>query len=84
MGYRLPIYDIDIVPEKQNAYSRLSNNELALQFFSMGFFNPQLTDQTLMTLNMMDFDKKDELMQQVATNGTMAQMMAQWQRIALD
>ena len=48
----------------------------------MGFFNPQLTDQTLMTLNMMDFDKKDELMQQVATNGTMAQMMAQWQMIA--
>lgn len=83
MGYRLPIYDIDIVPEKQNAYTRLSNNELALQFFSMGFFNPQLTDQTLMTLNMMDFDKKDELMQQVATNGTMAQMMAQWQMIAL-
>ena len=83
MGYRLPIYDIDIVPEKQNAYTRLSNNELALQFFSMGFFNPQLTDQTLMTLNMMDFDKKDELMQQVAANGTMAQMMAQWQMIAL-
>ena len=83
MGYRLPVYDIDIVPEKQNAYTRLSNNELALQFFSMGFFNPQLTDQALMTLNMMDFDKKDELMQQVSANGTMAQMMAQWQMMAL-
>ena len=83
MGYRLPVYDIDIIPEKNNAYTRLSNNELALQFFGMGFFNPQITDQALMCLNMMDFDKKDELMQQVSANGTMAQMMAQWQQIAL-
>ncbi len=83
MGFRLPVYDIDIIPEKNNAYTRLSNNELALQFFGMGFFNPQITDQALMCLNMMDFDKKDELMQQVSANGTMAQMMAQWQQIAL-
>ena len=83
MGFRLPVYDIDIIPEKNNAYTRLSNNELALQFFGMGFFNPQITDQALMCLNMMDFDKKDELMQQVSANGTMAQMLAQWQQIAL-
>ena len=83
MGFRLPVYDIDIIPEKNNAYTRLSNNELALQFFGMGFFNPQITDQALMCLNMMDFDKKDELMQQVASNGTMAQMLATWQQIAL-
>ena len=83
MGYRLPVYDIDIVPEKNNAYTRLSNNELALQFFGMGFFNPEITDQALMTLNMMDFDKKDELMQQISANGTMAQMLAQWQQLAL-
>lgn len=83
MGFRLPLYDIDIIPEKNNAYTRLSNNELALQFFGMGFFNPQITDQALMTLNMMDFDKKDEIMQQISANGTMAQMLAQWQQLAL-
>jgi hypothetical protein len=83
MGFRVPLYDIDIIPEKNNAYTRLSNNELALQFFGMGFFNPQLTDQALMTLNMMDFDKKDEIMQQISANGTMAQMLAQWQQLAL-
>jgi len=83
MGFRLPLYDIDIIPEKNNAYTRLSNNELALQFFGLGFFNPQITDQALMTLNMMDFDKKDELMQQISANGTMAQMLATWQQLAL-
>ena len=83
MGFRLPVYDIDIIPEKDNAYTRLSNNELALQFFGMGFFNPQMTDQALMCLNMMDFDKKDELMQQISMNGTMAQMLAQWQMMAI-
>jgi hypothetical protein len=83
MGYRLPVYDIDIVPERKNSYTRLSNNELALQLYGLGFFNPQLVDQALLTLNMMDFDKKDELMQKIAMQGTMMQEMQQWQQIAL-
>ncbi len=83
MGYRLPVYDIDIVPERKNSYTRLSNNEYALQLYGLGFFNPQLTDQALMCLNMMDFDNKDELMQKIAAQGTMAQQMAYWQQMAL-
>ena len=83
MGYRLPVFDIEIVPERKNSYTRLSNNELALQLYGLGFFNPQLTDQALLTLNMMDFDKKDELMQKIAMQGTMAQELASWQQIAI-
>jgi hypothetical protein len=83
MGYRLPVYDIDIVPERKNSYTRLSNNELALQLYGLGFFNPQLTDQALLTLNMMDFDKKDELMQKIASQGTLMDQMQNWQRIAI-
>ena len=83
MGYRLPLYDIDIVPEKTNAYTRLSNNELALQFFGLGFFEPANADQALMTLDMMDFDGKDELMRQIAAQGGLAKQMAQWQQLAL-
>ena len=83
MGYRIPVYDIDIVPEKKNSYTRMSNNELALQFYSLQFFNPQNTDQTLACLDMMDFDGKDELMQKVAQNGTMFQQMLQYQQLAL-
>jgi hypothetical protein len=82
LGVRTPVYDIKVVPEKQNAYTRLSQNELALQFFQLGFFNPNLTDQALMCLNMMDFDGKDELMQQVQNNGTMYQQLQLYKAMA--
>ena len=83
MGFRLPVFDIKISAQKKNVYTKVSQNELALQFFNNGFFNPQLTDQALMTLEMMDFDGKDEIMQKVARNGTMFQKMVQYMQLAI-
>ena len=54
-----------------------------MQFFQMGFFNPQMTDQALMCLEMMDFDGKDSIMQKVAQNGTMFQKLLQYMQLAL-
>ena len=68
LGYRLPQFDIEVSASKASPYSRLSQNELALQFFTAGFFNPQLADQALATLEMMDFDRKDFIMQRIAQN----------------
>ena len=75
MGYRVPLFDIEISAEKASPYSKLSQNELALQFFGAGFFNPQLTDQALACLEMMDFDGKDRMMQRIAQNGTLYQQL---------
>ena len=75
MGYRVPLFDIEIAAEKASPYSKLSQNELALQFFGAGFFNPQLTDQALACLEMMDFDGKDRMMQRIAQNGTLYQQL---------
>ena len=85
MGTRVPLFDIDISAEKASPYSRMSQNELALQFFGAGFFNPQLSDQALACLEMMDFDRKDEIMQRIAANGTLYQqlMAAQQQAVAM-
>lgn len=83
MGYRLPVFDIKVSAQKQSAYTTLSNNELALQFFQLGFFNPQLTDQALPCLEMMQFDGKDDVLQKVAQNGTMQQKLIQYQQLAL-
>ena len=85
MGYRLPVFDIEITAEKASPYSKLSQNELALQFFGAGFFNPQMTDQALACLEMMDFDGKEQIMQRISTNGTLYQrlMMAQQQAVAM-
>ena len=84
MGYRLPLFDIEITAQKQSPYSKMSQNELALQFYQAGFFNPQMSDQALMCLDMMDFDRKEFIMQKVAQNGTMyQQMMAMMQQMMM-
>ena len=83
MGYRVPLFDIEISAEKASPYSKLSQNELALQFFGAGFFNPQLTDQALACLEMMDFDGKDRMMQRIAQNGTLYQQLMQTRQQAV-
>ncbi len=83
MGYRLPVFDIKVSAQKKNVYTKVSQNELALEFFQRGFFNPQMTDQALMCLEIMDFDGKDGIMQKVAQNGTMFQKLIQYMQLAL-
>ena len=83
MGLRLPEFDIDITSEKANPYKKMEINELALSFYNAGFFNPQMTDQALACLNMMDFVKKDEVMQKIRENGTLAEMLLMYQQMAL-
>ena len=63
--YRLPQFDIEISAQKSAPYSKLSQNELALQFYSNGFFDPQNAQKTLACLNMMDFDHKQEVVKAV-------------------
>ena len=84
MGYRLPLFDIEVTAQKQSPYSKMSQNELALQFFGHGFFNPQVADQALACLDMMDFDRKHFVMQKIAENGGMyQQMMAMQQQMVM-
>ena len=83
-GYRMPEYDIDVVPERNTSYTKISQNELALQLYTAQFFNPQNADQALACLSIMDFDSKEEVEQKVAQNGTLFTMLRQWQQLALE
>lgn len=83
MGYRLPVFDIKISAQKRSVYTKVTQNELALQFFKMGFFNPQMADQSLMCLDMMEFDGKERIMQKVAKNGTLFQKLLQYMQMAM-
>ena len=80
MGYRVPLFDIEITAQKQSPYSKMSQNEMALQFYSAGFFAPQNADAALATLDMMDFDRKQFIMQKIAQNGGMYQQMLMMQQ----
>ena len=84
MGYRLPVFDIKVSAQKKNVYTKVAQNELALQFFQLGFFNPQMVDQSLMCLEMMDFDDKDMIMQKISQMGTMHQKLLQYMQLALN
>lgn len=83
MGLRIPEFDIDITSEKSNPYKKMEINEMALSFYNAGFFNPQMSDQALACLNMMDFTKKEEVMQKIQENGTLMQMLLMYQQMAL-
>lgn len=74
-GTRLPLFDIEITAQKQSPYTKMSQNELALQLYKLGFFNPQMADQALACLEMMDFDRKDFVMQKVVQNQLIFQQM---------
>ncbi len=83
VGYRLPLFDIEVTAEKQSPYTKMAQNELALQFYSGGFFAPENADASLACLDMMDFDHKDFVMQKIQMNGTLYQRMMQAQQMAL-
>ena len=80
MGFRLPVFDIDVKAEKENAYTQMSQNELALQFYNMGFFNPQFADQALACIDMMDFKGKNMVVDKISANGGMYQQLLQLQQ----
>ena len=80
---RLPVFDIKVVPQKSSSYTRLSQNELALQFYQLGFFSPGQADQALACMSIMEFEGKDQLMQQISYNGTMQKKLSVFQQYAL-
>lgn len=82
-GMRLPVFDVEVRAQRENAYTKMSQNELALQFWSIGALSPQMTDQTLMLLDMMDFRGKDQLKKKIREMGTMQDVLAQVSQIAM-
>lgn len=83
MGLRVPEFDIDVTSEKANPYKKMEINEMALSFYNAGFFNPQMSDQALACLNMMDFTKKEDVMQKIEENGTLTELLLLYQKMAL-
>ena len=75
--FRKPIFDIVIKPQKRSPYSKLAQNELAKEMYNMGFFNPQLADQSLTALELMDFDGIEKVKEKVQTGQTLYNMVQQ-------
>lgn len=81
MGHRLPLFDIRVCAQKASPYATLSQNELALQFYANGFFDPKRAEQALLCLEMMDFERKGSIMEAIAKNAAVFRQQA-WEQQA--
>ena len=80
---RSSIFDINISAEKQSPFSRAAQNETAKEMYGMGMFNPQMAEPALVCLDMMEFEGKDKVRENVQKGSMMMQQMQQWQQLLL-
>ena len=83
MGMRLPEFDVDVTAETENAYTKLTNNELIKDLYGMGLFNPAQSPLAMVVLQFLDIPKKDEIMDAVRQNGTMYDRLMQYGQLAV-
>lgn len=75
-----PLFDMKVSAQKATEYSKMAQNELALQLYQLGMFAPNNADPAMACLEMMDFDGKDQVLQRVQQNGTLFQMVQMLQQ----
>lgn len=66
---RKPVFDMSVKAHKQNVYSRAAQNNDALNFYQLGFFDPAKAVQTLACLQLIDIDNKEKLTHVIEENG---------------
>ena len=67
-GAALPVFDVKVSAQKRNAYSRLSQNELAMELYRMGIFDEGKEQEAHSSLRMMEFDGRDELIGRITAS----------------
>ena len=75
--FRKPEFDLDVEASKESDYSQQQQNNLALQFYQAGFFNPANGIMTLACLDMMEFKGKDKMYR------TVQNMLMQYQAMMM-
>lgn len=78
--YRKPVYDIEIIAQKENPFNTISHNQMMLELFQMGVFNPEAAIPATLLLDNMIFDGKENLLLKVKENGEMYNQMMQMQQ----
>ena len=69
------VFDIKITAEKQSPFSRAAQNETAKEMYNLGWFNPQMAEQSLIAIDMMEFEGKDKIKQQIKDNSALMQQV---------
>lgn len=61
--YRRPAFDIKIRPQRSAPMVMSARNEMAREFYRMGFFDPANAEQALSCLEMMEFEGKPQMIE---------------------
>lgn len=64
--WRVPCFDVKVSAQKKSVYSAVAQNEMAMELFRLGLFRPEMRDQALMCIDMMDFEGKEKLRRMIA------------------
>ena len=80
LGSRLPVFDIRVTSQKSSPFHKAAQNELAKELFTMGFFRPDMGEQALAVLEMMDFEGKELVRRSVSKNLQMQKQLVQMQQ----
>ena len=56
---------ISVSAEKQSPFARVTQNDLAKEFYTMGLFDPSRREEALVCLGMMEFEGKDEVVRRL-------------------
>lgn len=68
-GAAQPVFDVSVKASKLNPYARQAQNQDAINFYNMGFFNPGNDVMALACLEYLEIDNKDKLKKIISDNG---------------
>lgn len=75
--YRKPVFDLKIKAQKKSPFSRMEENERAKELYAMSFFAPEKAQESLIALDMMDFEGIDKVREKVMQGQTLMNMLQQ-------
>lgn len=73
--HRRPMFDIEVTAEKSSPFSRAAQNETAKELYGLGLFAPENSQPALVCIDMMEFEGKDKVKQQIEQNSLFLQQL---------
>lgn len=76
---RKPEFDVSLSVQKSNPFTKELQNQTIMQLWGAGMFNPQILDLSLIALEFMQFEGKDEMVAKLSEYSQMQKQMQQMQ-----
>lgn len=83
MGFRTPVFDIEVEVQSESTYTKSAYNELAVKLYQLGIFAPEAAEDAQLLLELMDFKGKDQLSRKLQARAKAKKQEKAWQELAL-